>query len=268
MDLNNHEEIRSFNFDMMVPTLVIFILSLAYYYIKYRRLRNFHGEGNLSGRNSNLGQNPPVEDLPEFEELLNPNYQGENINEDTTIRYPDLDIEDLNKLNIFLQMTNLNTRKSFIVDKHQTIQEFKTTQVLPIVPNSQEKTVTFIFMGKKLDELKAFSEYREISNNSVIHAFVHSKRPQYTNQQGNDGNRSRAESNGNFANDPNAVHFNTIKTHGFILLFVIMFIALYKYKSNLFQRSALAIFQILIFVWLTQVSNTIAKVYIHRKIIW
>lgn len=269
MDLNNHEEIRSFNFDMMIPTLIIFVLSLVYYYIKYRRLRNFHEENTFS-QNQNTRENTRVNDLPEIEELLNnDNNANSNNNEDNTIRYPNLDDDlnsDLNGLKIFVQLTNLNTKKSFTVNKNQTIEEFKVSKVIPLITNREEKTVTFIFMGKKLDCRKTFAEYREISNNSVIHAFVHARQSSSEGQSSHSNEGAPRDSL--HSNDPNAVYFNTIKTHAIILVFIVMFTALYKYKSNLFQKSALIIFQGLIMLWLTQVSNTLAKVYIHRKIIW
>ena len=72
----------------------------------------------------------------------------------------------------------------------------------------------------------------------------------------------------NGVNNPNSVSVYTIAIHCFILFFICTYLYLSKKFPDLFPKKNSLLFGFLSIFWLTQVSKTLAKLYIYRLIVY
>lgn len=250
---NTMEHIQHFNFDLMIPTLGFFIIGLIYYFYKYRVTRRNLENLNLNQRNnSNINRNSQ-------------NYSFNNTNNVNNNDNNNVNNIEYIRINILL----LNETKSFTIDKNLIIGEFIRNFLLISINNLNDtnQTISLICQGRRLDENKKFSEYQMISNNTAIHCFI-SNVPR--NSQQDPYNNSNIGNNGinPLEEDENAVSIHTIIFHFIVFIFILILFYLRKSFSDLIPKGPLLLFQIMVIIWITQVSKCIAKVVIHKKIIY
>lgn len=244
------ETMESINMYALIPTAICFLIGLAYYYYKYRNVREHLHRGNLGNNFSR--QRPPSQNNSSFnnrEEEPNLNSSEANHN------------GHLIKVYILIQ----NERKEFYIDKNQNIGNFvKNILIRSIREYNSNQTIYLICQGRRLNERDTFSDYSAISDNTVIHCFITS--------QSNSSQRETVSSNiqreETLINDENAVSIYTLFVHFIILLIVAFLIMCYKTIEDSFSRGALIAFQLMVFFWVTELSKCIAKVIIHKKIIY
>jgi hypothetical protein len=242
---DNFEKIQSFNLNAFIPTIVLFVLGLIYYYFKFRTIQE-NISGNISHSNNHSQR---VND--NIENRFNNAQENDSISSNSDI------------INIYILIEN--QRKHFQINKNFYILDFVNNQIKPTILNfSNEKTINLICQGRRLDQTKKFSDYTNIENNTVLHCFI------VTNA---DNIRSHRQDQEDFSHsqlliDDQAVSIYTLITHIFIFIFLVLIILTYKNAKEYISTGAILIFQIIAILWVNQLSKCIAKLAINKKIVY
>jgi hypothetical protein len=237
----SHEIIRSYNYDVLIPTTICFVLGLLYYYYKYRSTRNEIRNNDILRNNNSI---------PNNEEFI-PN----NINNN----------RDENSITIHVMIKG--NRMQFNIMKDESISNFVNSRLIQHteIPLDQRDRLKLIFQGRILDLNKKFEEYQNITSDSVIHSYI------VNSSQSASQNREediRIENNNFNILDGNSVSVFTLLFHLSILILIILLLFAYKISSDLFSRGALLILKIMIVMWVIQVSKCLAKLAVYRKIVY
>jgi hypothetical protein len=239
-------KIQSININTLIPTLLFFSAGLIYYYYKFRTTRN--DLLNINQERINSGRDGSGS--------ANTNFNVNNGNRDNT--------QNSDYIKIFIVINN--DRKEFYINKNQMIRDFIRDTLNIILNSNSNQKINLICQGRILSESSPFSEYSAISNNTVLHCFITNL---INNSNSNASNfQSQNINNNNLLNDPNAVSIFTIYSHLIILFLILLSLYLHKTIDDLLTKDAQLISYMLILVWLTQFSKCIAKLLIHKKIIF
>jgi len=226
------ETLQSINLTTLIPTFVCFGFGLFYYFYKFRNLRTSseNTRGPRGGNLDLLGENP--------ENNLNQNFD-----------------DNITEIRIFVMIHS--EKKSFRISRSTRINDFVKNDLKRNLPNFNEnQTLYLICQGRRLEESKRFSDYPIIGIDTVIHCFIT-----------NSGNGAQRNLN-IISNDENAVSIYTLLIHTIILLFIVTIIYCYKISKEIFNKVTLICLQFMIFVWAIQVSKCIAKLIVHKKIVF
>jgi hypothetical protein len=246
------ESIQSFNFSAIVPTSICFMLGLAYYYYKFRNVSENIRENPLLGNRREESR----QERQESSIYNQSNQFNENSNQN------EFSSNSLDFIKIFVIISS--ERKMFQINKNLLIGDFIKNEVKRNINNfSNNQTIILICQGRRLDESKKFCEYPSISSDTVLHCFItHSSTNQSnTNNNGNNEQHSPIE-------DERAVSIYTIILHSSILILIAFLIITFKSIDDLFSKGTLLLLQFLIFIWITQVSKCVAKLILHKKIVY
>lgn len=221
----------SFNMELPIVTGMLFFAGTAYYIYKYINVRQNFNSGTMN-RNQEGGRNY---------------WEQEMLNSDQSYGNEDV-------INIFILYKT--SRTSFRVRRNEIISSFieklRRQLMIPI-----EHNISLFCQGRRLEARKALNEYVFITNDTNLHCFSIL------------GSQSQPQENTNvYEHDENAVHFQTLLFHGMVLILVIGLIFSYNSCKELFTKSSLNILKILIFFWTLAFSKCIAKLLIHKKIVY
>lgn len=256
----SHEIIRSYNYDMLIPTSICFILGLFYYYYKYRNTRN-DIENNINiSNNPNNDQNSTNTQHNLREEI---NIDSNDLHSGDSHSNP----EDILKIFVMVNGNRIQTDYS----KNDTILNFINNQLIEHVEISinERDRLKLIFQGRILDHNKKFVDYPNITNDSVLHCYIMNS-SQGTNEENNLRNENdRATTNStNVIYDENCVSIYTLVTHLIILILIVILLTVYKIFTDIFTNGSLVILKIMIVVWVIQVSKCLAKVAVYKRILY
>jgi len=241
----SHEVIRSYNYDMIIPTTFCFVLGLLYYYYKFRSTRNEIRNNDIL-RNNNITSN-------------NQHDINNNINSD--IREDD---------SLTLHVMIKGNRIQFNIRKDESIANFVNSRIIQHteIPLHQIDRLKLIFQGRILDLNKKFEEYPNITSDSVLHCYIvnssQSRSESSHENIRNEGN-GRIENNNSIL-DENSVSVFTLLFHLSILILILLLLFVCKMSSDLISKGALLILKIMIVLWVIQVSKCLAKLAVYRKI--
>lgn len=250
--------------DYVLSTLVILVLSFAYYYYKYRNTRNTITTMNIS--NTNRNDNNQM--IPEIEEEIKrsqdivkcSNHMQSNHNERK-------DREDINRLKIFTLINGV--KKEHLVNFNIIIADFIKEHLIDI-PIPSNSRLVLICKGKRLDPSLKFTYY-SVTNNTIIHGFF------IRDSESIDNNRSKillikdadgANQEIYAINNAYSVSIFTIAIHSGITVLIGIYIIFSKNIPEMFPKTNNVIFGLLTLIWLTQVSKTLAKLYVYRLIVY
>lgn len=266
----------TFNLDVFLPTFMLFVFGLGYYYYKYRNVRRNIEENNVG----NINQNVRSEDQNnQNSQNLPPSFiQNDNANSDLINQQNETDI--LNEINIHVMM--MNQRKVFTVNKSHTIRNFIQNTLKSNINNiNANQNISLICAGRRLDEEKRFCDYSIISNDTVIHCFLTNfSQNSNHNQNSNNNNYSNSSIHPTYnyysftiitnpnESDENSVHLFTLIFHFISLISFFLITLLIRFEAELLSGASKFMVQVLFVIWILQAAKSFAKVYIFKKIVY
>lgn len=251
---SNLESIQSFNFSAIIPTSICFVLGLAYYYYKLRNVsENLRENSLLRNRNEENRQNIQ-------ESNINNHSNQSNINSNQNEFSSNSGNSD-NFIKIYVIISS--ERKMFNINKNSSVGEFIRNEVKRNINNlSSNQTIILICQGRRLDETKNFSDYPSISRETVLHCFITNSSTNQSNTN-NSSNEQQPQ-----IEDQQAVSIYTIILHSSVLILISFIIITFKTIDGLFSKGTLLLLQFMILLWITQVSKCVAKLILHKKIVY
>lgn len=239
-------------------------------------LNNNSSIDNINNNNNSNNiheQDEPDNKYPSLEDI-------NKVHKDSNVDKNDIKVEDDKFIYIYFQSTFNNKKSRFKVDKTQIIEDVLKNNIykeLDINENSHK--IIIIYLGRKINSNLSFESIQGLSNNAVIHLFVtvktntnnyNNNNNEYLNrsQNNNDNNNLNSSSNISLELSRNSVHINTIKVHGFILIFFAFFVYQHKFNNNLLVGPPKIILSLLFGIWIIQFSNMIAKLSIYKRVLY
>lgn len=252
--MEDYQQLKSFNWNTGIYTLLFFIFGLLYYLYKFNNYRNAINNNsipfnhNQSTVYNNTANNTTNNNIP------NQNQQN-NVN-----------TSDPNFLNIKVLVEG--ERENHLIHKDTILRNFVFTNLSNHF-NSNNQAVYLIYQGTRLDLTKRLSYYPQIKNESIIHCFITVLRSyrEGANTNSNHNNANQNSSNDAFYNN-SVISLHTIVFHGCFFIVGIILILIFKKVPEIFSRNVLFILLIFFIIWLNQFSKIVAKYIIFRNIDW
>jgi hypothetical protein len=230
------DKLIGFNTEYMVYTVAVMVLSsFAYYVYKFWSHRRATIDNNIIGHN--IGN--------QSHESNNNNQGGDPIN------------DQVPTINLYFQFQN--TRINLSINTETVINDLINQSLKHRVGLNYGQHINLFFQGNRLNGTDKFSQYNQITNNSVIHAFI-------VNSSGDNNTNNQQSEREVEIHDPEVVSKYTLFTHGCILIFFTILLYTYKTSKEYFTKNTLLILAFMSIIWLTQFSKTLAKLLLFRRI--